>query len=187
MSVLRAAHICRWNPRTPLGGEFVLAWAAHKSCLMMSDKDIGAPWCQPLGQEAINFGMAMLGKGCERKCEALGQEELSRSFFPSSWTTFRNTLKELCKQQTEGQEPCCLRKRDVCPQVMVFLLPNAAHLCEISPALLVCFCCWVIEETTKPAERTLIWGGWFVCLVWESAMKIWGKLSKTKQSFFLGS
>lgn len=132
-------------------------------------------------------GMAMLGKGCERKCEALGQAELSRSVFPSSWTTFRNTLKELCKQQTEGQEPCCLRKRDVCPQVMVFLLPNAAHLCEISPALLVCFCCWVIEETTKPAERTLIWGGWFVCLVWESAMKIWGKLSKTKQSFFLGS
>lgn len=45
----------------------------------------------------------MLGKGCERKCEALGQAELSRSVFPSSWTTFRNTLKELHKQQTEGQ------------------------------------------------------------------------------------
>lgn len=46
------------------------------------------------------------------------------------------------------------------PELWAFKLPNSAHFggynWEISQSLPVCFCCWVIEETTKPAEGTLI-------------------------------
>jgi len=107
----------------------------------------------------------------------------------SPWMTFSKTLKR--RQWREGQVDPVPQGKGTFSQSSGYLsFPTEPSLVgttgRFSYPLPLCFCCWVIEETTKPAERTLILDCWFVCLVLESAMKIWGKLRKNKAKIFPG-
>lgn len=55
-------------------------------------------------------------------------------------------------EKDEGK--CLPRKRDAFLELWAFKLPNRAHFGGYNPP--AWFCCWVIEETTKPAEGALI-------------------------------
>lgn len=130
-----------------------------------------------------------LGKCCEGRWKALGEEELSRNYVSlDNLQEYLEGAAQAAERRTG--EPCSPRKRDGFPELWVFILPSrgcfSGYHGNISLSLPVRLCCRVVEETTKPAKRTLILGCWFVCLVLESAMKIWGRLRKNKAKIFLG-